>query len=140
MSARRKKGQTPMKYHGFYCTDELWKEMQECAVTVNESDSEYIRGSILERIKSNNVRCMVWNDEVIKASLDKALVEIRNHQQNETLCSQPFPVMPNKAEEMKKVLTEPVKQPKTTIQELKKTVKQMENKNDYFRPCPKGGK
>jgi len=73
---------TPMKYHGFYCTDELWKEMQECAVTVNESDSEYIRGSILERIKSNNVRCMAWNDEAIKASLDKALKEMEKIHSN----------------------------------------------------------
>lgn len=44
MSPRRKT--TPMKYKGFYCDEKLYKEMQNCAITLNESDSEYIRKAI----------------------------------------------------------------------------------------------
>ena len=42
---RIKKGQA-MKYRGFYCSEEIYKEMQEIAVGLNESDSEYIRKAI----------------------------------------------------------------------------------------------
>jgi len=40
---------TPMKYRGFYCSDELFKAMQDIAISLNESDSEYIRKAIEER-------------------------------------------------------------------------------------------
>lgn len=48
MSARRKKG-SPMKYRGFYCTDELYLEMQSIAEKLNESDAEYIRKAVEQR-------------------------------------------------------------------------------------------
>lgn len=50
MSPRIKKG-SPMKYHGFYCDDELWKEMQKAAIELDESDSEYIRKAVDNRNK-----------------------------------------------------------------------------------------
>jgi hypothetical protein len=40
---------TPMKFHGFYCSNELYTKMQDIAVSLNESDSEYIRRAIEER-------------------------------------------------------------------------------------------
>lgn len=48
MSPRRKKGD-PMKYRGFYCPDDLWKDMQFAAEKLDESDSEYIRKAMEER-------------------------------------------------------------------------------------------
>jgi hypothetical protein len=45
MSPRRKRGE-PMKYRGFYCPDDLWKDMQSAAEKLDESDSEYIRKAI----------------------------------------------------------------------------------------------
>lgn len=45
----------PMKYHGFYCTDELWEIMQKCAMELDESDSEYIRGSIILRTQYQEI-------------------------------------------------------------------------------------
>ncbi len=49
---------TPMKYRGFYCPDELYKKMQDAAISLNESDSEYIRKAVEERnvkLKSTKV-------------------------------------------------------------------------------------
>lgn len=40
---------TPMKYRGFYCSDELYTEMQRIATELNESDSEYIRKAVENR-------------------------------------------------------------------------------------------
>jgi hypothetical protein len=40
---------TPMKMHNFYCSEELWKAMQERAIEINESDSEYIRRAVEQR-------------------------------------------------------------------------------------------
>ena len=41
-----------MKFRGFYCPEELWKEMQGIAEKLNESDSEFIRAAIQLRIGS----------------------------------------------------------------------------------------
>lgn len=49
MSPRRKPGEK-MKYRGFYCTDELYKEMQDAAASLDESDAEFIRTAVKERI------------------------------------------------------------------------------------------
>jgi hypothetical protein len=48
MSPRRIKG-NPMKFKGFYCSDELFKQMQDIAIVLNESDSEYIRKAVEQR-------------------------------------------------------------------------------------------
>jgi hypothetical protein len=35
-----------MKFRGFYCSDELYTAMQNIAISLNESDSEYIRKAV----------------------------------------------------------------------------------------------
>jgi hypothetical protein len=51
MAPRRIVGKK-MKSHNFYCSEELWKEMQADAERHNESDSEYIRNAINKRVSA----------------------------------------------------------------------------------------
>jgi len=46
----------PMKYHGFYCTPELWEAMRKAAIKLDESDSEYIRKAIEQRNNSGQAK------------------------------------------------------------------------------------
>jgi hypothetical protein len=60
---------TPMKFHGFYCPDELWKAMQDAATSLNESDSEYIRKAVEMRNAQHNTFPVFPKDKEVAEAL-----------------------------------------------------------------------
>lgn len=133
----------PMKYWGFYASEELKAETQRIAALpeVNESDSEYIRkavemrneqyGKISIQIMTDKERVekAIWREENrIKASESKSKNEF------ESTLTQPSQIIVGEQESK---IADKIVNP--SIQSLKEQVKQME-KPQMVNPLMKGGK
>jgi hypothetical protein len=66
-----------MKFRGFYCSDELYTAMQHIAISLNESDSEYIRKAVAYYNLVNSAQNVVLDSTpTVESVTEKAVSKI----------------------------------------------------------------
>jgi hypothetical protein len=128
-----RRSDNPMKYWGFYVSEELKAQTIECAKTANESDSEYIRKAVEQR----NAQC------ALTCSCGKQVFHVSTNGKFAMCeCGKTYDNSGKEVEtnSLIKKFGETVSLKKPTIPELKEKVKKMEKPDRMVQSFMKGGK
>jgi len=131
---------SPMKYRGFYCSDEMWAKITECAIAADEDNSEYIRRAVEMRNAQHAQKTTVDLIKEMDDKSEKAIKELSGVNpvalgmgKQKTVIKEGYAEIAENFLTQQKAVEGKAKKP--SIPELKEKVKEMERPTFF-----KGGK